>query len=231
MSFSARVKDELLKKDFTGGRKAYNIKKWEYRQLRVREFLKKAFLECGSMTDPSKDYHLEFVCETQERAAEIAAALQLFEVEAKETQRGRYSLVYVKDSACIAEILRIIGAPEQLMAFENVRILKEMREQVNRRVNCETANINKTVSASLKQTQDILLIQAELGFDELDEGLREVAQARLDDPDATLAELAAKLPHPIGKSGINHRLRKLALLAEKLRESKSHGNKVQEEKP
>lgn len=219
MSFSAQVKDELLKKDFTGSKKAYNIRKCEYKQNQAREFLRRTFLECGSMTDPNKDYHLEFVCETAEQAQEIVHKLEQFHLDPRITARGRYEIVYIKDSAQIAEILNIIGAHTQLMEFENVRILKEMRENVNRRVNCETANINKTVSASMKQTEDIRLIRDVLGLNSLDEGLREVAEARLEYPDATLSELAGKLSTPIGKSGVNHRLRRLGMIAEKLKEN------------
>lgn len=219
MSFSALVKDELLKKDFTAGKKAYNIRKCEYKQNQARDFLRRTFLECGSITDPNKDYHMEFVCEVHEQAEDIIHRLEQFGIEAKTALRGKYEIVYVKDSAQIADMLNIMGAHTQLMEFENVRILKEMRENVNRRVNCETANINKTVSASLKQTQDIELIRDTIGLRALDEGLREIAEARLACPDATLSELAGALHTPIGKSGVNHRLRKLGMIAEKLREN------------
>ena len=111
-------------------------------------------------------------------------------------------------------------AHEALMELENVRILKEMRNSVNRKVNCETANINKTVSASKRQVEDIRYIQETIGFDNLPEGLRDVALTRLTYPEAALKELGSLLETPVGKSGVNHRLRKLSEMAEKLRESK-----------
>lgn len=225
MSFSSLVKDELSKKDFTANEKAFNIKSRGYRRQKAREFLRRSFMECGSMTDPNKDYHLEFVCETESQAAQIMRRLSLFDIDAKETPRGRCLVVYIKDSGQIADVLNIIGAHTQLMEFENVRILKEVRENVNRRVNCETANIGKTVSASLKQTEDIELIRDTVGLSSLDEGLREVAEARLGNPDATLSELAETLSTPIGKSGINHRLRKLGVIAEELRKERGISRK------
>ena len=109
-------------------------------------------------------------------------------------------------------------APIALMKLENLRIVKEMRNSVNRRVNCETANINKTVAASVKQIRDIEYIRDTIGFESLPENLEQVAQARLLKPDATLKELGEALEPPVGKSGVNHRLRRLSELAEKLRE-------------
>lgn len=217
MSFSRLVKDELLKKDFTEQEKPFKIKCCEQGQFEAADVLRRAFVACGSITDPSKDYHLEFVCETEEGAHEIMRALSAFLPDPKETMRGRYAVVYIKDSAQIAKFLSVVGAHEQLKEFEDVRTLKEMRENVNRRVNCETANIGKTVSASIRQLEDIELIRDTLGFKELDAGLREVAEARLGNPDATLSELAQAVSTPIGKSGINHRLRKLGAIAEGLR--------------
>ncbi len=183
----------------------------------ARSYLREKFLESGSVTDPNKDYHLEFICRDRSDAAEISGALRVFQLEPKLTERGRHQLVYLKDASQISDVLKIIGAHHALMEFENVRILKEVSENVNRRVNFETANINRTVTASLKQIEDIRLIREKRGLDSLDEGLREIAEARLREPDASLEELAAKLQNPIGKSGANHRIRKLARIAAALR--------------
>ena len=127
-------------------------------------------------------------------------------------------MVYIKEGSQIVDILNVMEAPVSLMELENIRILKEMRGSVNRQVNCETANINKTVSAAVKQMKDITFIRDKIGFDKLPENLSEIAQLRLLKPEATLKELGEALDPPVGKSGVNHRLRKLGELAQKLRE-------------
>ncbi len=124
---------------------------------------------------------------------------------------------YIKEGSQIVEILSVMEAPVALMELENIRILKEMRNSVNRQVNCETANINKTVSAAVKQLEDIEYIRDTVGLDYLPESLAEIAQARLERPDATLKELGEALSPPVGKSGVNHRLRKVSAIAENLR--------------
>ncbi|WP_320977374.1 DNA-binding protein WhiA, partial [Enterocloster asparagiformis] len=126
--------------------------------------------------------------------------------------------VYIKEGSQIVDILNVMEAPVALMELENIRIVKEMRNSVNRQVNCETANINKTVSAAVKQMDDIRYIQAVIGLDGLPDNLREMALVRLERPDATLKELGEALNPPVGKSGVNHRLRKLGILADDLRE-------------
>ena len=124
----------------------------------------------------------------------------------------------MKDAGDIADVLKLLGAFESLMEFENARILKEVSENVNRRVNFEAANINRTVKASVKQQEDILLIKELIGLDQIEPGLREIAEQRLRNPDASLEELSQGLITPISKSGVNHRLRKLAKIAKELRE-------------
>ena len=132
--------------------------------------------------------------------------------------RKKYNVVYIKEGNQIVDMLGVMEAHVALMNLENVRILKEMRGTVNRKVNCETANINKTVSAAVEQINDILYIRDKLGFDKLPEGLEEIAEARLEQPEATLKELGDSLTPPVGKSGVNHRLRKLKELAKALRD-------------
>lgn len=182
-----------------------------------RAFLRGTFLCIGSMSDPEKSYHLEFVCSYEEQAKHLQHLIQDFRVEAKIVIRKKYYVVYIKEGAGIVDLLNIMEAHVSLMDFENYRIIKEMRNSINRKVNCETANITKTVNASSKQIEDILLIKESYSFQNLPDNLREAAQVRLEYPDATLKELGQILSPPVGKSGINHRLRKLSELADKLR--------------
>lgn len=182
-----------------------------------RAFLRGAFLSCGSISDPRKGYHLEFVCNNPAQAGQLQEVIGEFDIEAKIVQRKRYFVVYVKEGAGIVDLLNIMEAHVSLMNLENLRILKEMRNSINRRVNCETANINKTVQASTRQVEDILYIKEHYGFSKLPDSLREMAEIRLEYPDAALKELGEFLSPPVGKSGVNHRLRKLSELAERLR--------------
>lgn len=182
-----------------------------------RAYLRGAFLCIGSMSDPEKSYHLEFVCLHEEQAEQLQNLILGFQVEAKIVIRKKYYVVYIKEGAGIVDILNIMEAHVSLMNFENYRIVKEVRNSINRKVNCETANIAKTVNASSKQIEDILLIKERYGFENLPDNLREAAQIRLEYPDATLKELGQSLEPPVGKSGINHRLRKLGELADRIR--------------
>lgn len=183
-----------------------------------RAFLRGAFLSIGSMSNPEKGYHLEFVCENSHQAKQIGEVLQSFDIHAKVVQRKKYKVVYIKESEEIVELLNVIGAHVALMNLENLRILKDMRNSINRRVNCEAANITKTVNAATKQIDDIIYIREHDGFDELSGQLREMAEVRLENPDASLKELGEYLTPKVGKSGVNHRLRKLGEIADKLRE-------------
>ena len=159
----------------------------------------------------------EIVCMSVYKAEQLQAIINTFDIDAKIVQRKKYYVVYIKEGAQIVEILNVMEAHVALMNLENVRILKEMRNSVNRQVNCETANINKTVNAAVKQIEDIQYIQSTIGFDSLSEGLEDVARLRLEQPEATLKELGMMLTPQVGKSGVNHRLRKLSNLADELR--------------
>ncbi len=182
-----------------------------------RAFIRGAFLSTGSISDPEKSYHFEIVCSKQSDADQLVDIMNTFSLEAKIVQRKRYYVVYIKEGTQIVEVLNIMGAHVALMNLENMRIVKEVRNSVNRRVNCETANIGKTVSAAVKQLDDIQYLIQISEFSNLPAGLREVAQARLDYPNATLSELGELLTPAIGKSGVNHRLRKLSELADSYR--------------
>lgn len=182
-----------------------------------RAFLRGVFLTSGSMSNPEKRYHLEFVCATMEQAQQVKDTILAFEVDAKIVQRKKYYVVYLKEGEGIVELLNIMGAHVSLMNFENFRILKEMRNDINRRVNCEAANITKTVNAASKQIEDIEYIRKHYGFQKISDSLREMAELRLEHPEATLKELGELLNPPVGKSGVNHRLKKLGELADRLR--------------
>lgn len=182
-----------------------------------RAFLRGAFLSIGSMSDPQKGYHLEFVCTEEEKAEQLRSVMQGFGLDAKIVLRKKYQVVYLKEGSCIVDLLNICEAHKALMEFENLRILKEMRNSVNRRVNCETANITKTVNAATRQIEDIEYIRDHYGFQNLPENLRQIAEVRLDYPDAPLKELGSYLNPPVGKSGVNHRLRRISELADRIR--------------
>ncbi len=183
-----------------------------------RAFLRGAFLASGSISDPAKFYHFEIVCPTEAKAEQIRSVMATFDIDAKIVNRKRSYVVYIKEGDQIVDILNVMEAPNALMAFENIRIVKEMRGNVNRQVNCETANISKTVSASVRQTEDILYIRDTIGLDKLPKQLQEMAELRLERPEATLKELGEDLDPPVGKSGVNHRLRKLCDIAADLRD-------------
>lgn len=182
-----------------------------------RAFLRGAFLSVGSMSDPQKGYHLEFVCTEEEKAEQLRSVMQGFGLDAKIVLRKKYHVVYLKEGSCIVDLLNICEAHKALMDFENLRILKEMRNSVNRRVNCETANITKTVNAATRQIEDIEYIRDHYGFQKLPENLRQIAEVRLEYPDAPLKELGGYLNPPVGKSGVNHRLRRISELADRIR--------------
>lgn len=185
-----------------------------------RAYLRGAFLTSGSISDPEKFYHFELVCSDQKQAGQLKELIRGFSVDAKVVERKKYYVVYVKEGAQIVELLGLMGAGISLMKLENVRILKEMRNSVNRKVNCETANINKTVHAALKQMEDIRYIRDMRGLSSLPEGLEEIARLRLEFPEATLKELGMMLKPPVGKSGVNHRLRKISGIADGLKGNK-----------
>lgn len=180
-------------------------------------YIRGAFLAAGSLTDPEKGYHLEIVCDREEQAQLLQGLLQDFNMEPKYIKRKKYHVIYLKDGSMIVDLLNIMGAHVSLMDMENVRILKDMRNNVNRRVNCETANINKVVNAAVKQMEDITYIEETKGLGYLPEHLRQIAKLRMEEADTSLVELGQKLNPPLSKSGVNHRLRKISDIAQELR--------------
>ena len=185
-----------------------------------RAFIRGAFLAAGSLSDPEKFYHFEIVCSSMERASQLKEIIATFSIDAKIVVRKKYFVVYIKEGSQIVEMLAVMEARLALMDLENIRILKEMRNSVNRQVNCETANINKTVSAAVRQLNDITYIRDTVGLSYLPEALAGIAQIRLNKPEATLKELGESLSPPVGKSGVNHRLRRISAIAESLRTEK-----------
>lgn len=190
-----------------------------------RAFIRGAFLGIGSISAPEKGYHLEFVTSNERKAKQLQEVIQSFDVDAKMTLRKKYYVLYVKEGESIVDLLNIMEAHVALMELENMRILKDLRNNINRRVNCETANINKVLNSSKKQIEDILLLKEHYGLDNLPENLRQVAEIRLEENDISLKEIGEMLDPPIGKSGVNHRLRKLSEMADKLKSGKEEEKK------
>lgn len=182
-----------------------------------RSYLKGVFLGAGTISDPEKGYHLEIVCNTELLSSDVRKLVNSFGLRAKVVMRKKNYIVYLKEAEQITDVLNILGAHGQLLQLENIRIMKEMRNKTNRINNCDNANLDKTVNAAMNQVENILLIEQHQGLAFLSAKLREVAELRLEHPEASLAELAELLDPPIGKSGINHRLKKIEEVAEKIR--------------
>lgn len=179
-----------------------------------RAYLRGAYLCSGSITDPGKSYHLEIVCRDENSAKYISMLFKAFEVEAKLIERGKYHIAYIKDSSTIVLALNVCEAPVALMEYENAIIVKEMRNSINRQNNCDVANLNKTVSAAQNVINDIKSLIGTTEYENLPDSIKEVAELRIEYPEASLKELGEMLDPPLGKSGVNHRLRKLSLIAE-----------------
>jgi len=190
----------------------------------MRAYLRGAFLACGSLNEPEKTYHLEIVGTNYNYCVQLKAILAKFGINAGYIQRKEHHVIYIKEGEKISDFLNVVGAHVSLMEFENIRILKDMRNNVNRRVNCETANLSKTIAASVKQVDDINFIDEKFGLDYLDKPLKEAAQIRMQYPDLSLKELGAKLVPPVGKSGMNHRLHRISEIAEQLMEGMKKDN-------
>lgn len=181
-----------------------------------RAFIRGSYIVTGSMSNPEKTYHLEFVMPDEDRAQQLVTIINSFSIDAKIVLRKKNYVVYIKEGSQISDLLNIMEAHVAMMEFENVRILKEMRNSINRQVNCEAANISKTVAAAAKQIDDIMLIRDTVGLSSLSEGLAEIAELRISYPEASLKELGNMLSVPLGRSGVNHRLKKLCSIAEGL---------------
>lgn len=182
----------------------------------LRNYITGVFLGVGILSNPYRDYHLEFSFDSEELRDGFSALLSQYELEAKYFERGDKPALYFKNSEAISDFLKIIGANEEAFAFEDIRIVKEVKNDVQRRVNLETANITKTVVASQKLIDCIELIQRDRGLSTLPDALREIAQLRWEEPDLSLKELGERLDPPISKSGVNHRLSRLLAICKKI---------------
>jgi len=214
MSFSSQVKDELSKK--AKARKHGTNKGMDSKRALIRD----AFIASGSINNPKRSYHFEIVCQSRAKAERLRDAMADFDLEAKIVERKKSFVVYLKEGSQIVDVLNVMEAHAALLNLENVRIFKEVRNSVNRKVNCEAANIHKTVSAALEQIEDIHCIERNIGLGSLSDNLQEIARLRVEYPEASLKELGSLLHPPIGKSGVNHRLRKLNEMAVEIRGKK-----------
>ena len=186
-----------------------------------RAFLRGIFLASGSLTDPNKDYHFEISHDNEVFVEELRNLINSFGADAKTVKRKKQFVVYVKDSDMISELLNVMGAHVAMMELENVKIYKELRNRVNRQVNCDSANINKALKASGKQLEDIRYIREKTGFEGMAEELIETAELRERYPEASLAELVMYNGDSVGKSGLNHRLKRISAIADKLRDEEN----------
>ncbi|GEO26155.1 putative sporulation transcription regulator WhiA [Alicyclobacillus acidoterrestris] len=185
-----------------------------------RAFLRGCFLAGGSVNAPgSPSYHLEIYAASANMAETVLALMNDYELHARLTTRKKGYIVYLKEGEKIVDFLNLIGAVRALLKFEDTRILKGMRNQVNRLVNCETANMNKTIAAAVRQLENIQLIEAHIGLQQLPDSLRVAAELRLRYPEANLQELCRRMGNRVSKSGLNHRFRKMEEIAERLRSS------------
>ena len=192
--------------------------------LMIRSYLRGAFLAGGSVNNPETSrYHLEIYSLYEEHNEMIAQMINRYRLNARTTARRSGYIVYLKEAEKIAEFLQLIGATNGMLKFENIRIVRDMRNSVNRLVNCENANMDKVANASNRQIENIRLIDSMVGLDSLPEKLREIAETSLAHQEVSLKELGVLVPGgPISKSGVNHRLRKLNAYAEELRQAKSN---------
>jgi len=187
----------------------------------IKSYLRGAFLAAGSVSAPDRGYHLEITAQNEDEIARICKAMESFGIKAKITNRKNHKVCYVKEAEGIADFLNLTGAHKALLDFENVRVLKNLRNNINRVVNFETANLNKTVNASVSQCTDIRLIERSMGYGLLSDDLRQMAEVRIDNPEASLVELGELMIPVLGKSGVSHRLGKLHKLAENIRDRNS----------
>ena len=208
--FVAKIKkDENLFK--------YLVLKQDLQDEVKRAIVKGCFLGAGSVSNPEKQNHLEIVFSSKENLEYVNNICRMYNINLKELITDDKYMLYIKDGEEISKFLALIGANKAVLEYEDIRIIRELKNNINRKVNCETANLNKTVSASVVQVDDIKLIMKLKKFEELPDYLKEIAILRLENPDASLVELGQMLKRPIGKSGVNHRLKKIHEIADELR--------------
>lgn len=211
MSFSGEVREELLE-----------LKMWDNNsslkqdEQLARLLIREAFIKQGFINDPNKEYHLEILFKTKNKAEQIKEVITNFGIDIKSTKKDSKYMLYLKEGEEISSLLALMGAAKAVIKFEEIRVIKETRNNINRLVNCETANLNKTINAAVKQIEDIKKLKKNKKFESLPDNLKEVAKLRLENPDSTYEELGKMLSKPIGKSGVSHRLEKISKLANEI---------------
>ena len=233
-NYIIKIEDKLAKKFLLDTRIAkddFSIMTFDYgvpddligNDLCKRSYIKGSFMGCGSISDPEKSYHPEFVRNREEQCTGICKLLESYGIVGKTIYRKNYYVTYIKESEQISDLLALMGAHKSLLDFENVRAVKETRNQINRVINCETANLDKIVDTSMRQINSIKVLKKHKAIDKLPDHLRELAYLRLKHNNASLKELGQMLNPPLGKSGVNHRLRKIEEIAQDLLEHEKRG--------
>ncbi len=203
MAFENEIKEKM---DKSGGIESKD-------EARIKALARGAFLGSGSVNNPENKYHLEVVLSNNKNASSIKKMLEKMQIDFKALERKNGYSLYMKDGEEISKFLAFIGANNSVLKFEEIRVLREMKNNVNRKVNCETANLNKTINAAVKQIEAIKKLKESGKLESLNSNLKEIASLRVENPDATLTELGQMLQNPIGKSGVNHRLNQLMELS------------------
>lgn len=212
MSFASDVKEELL------GLKMWDINSSMKQEEQIaRLSIREAFIKSGFINDPNNEYHLEILFRTKKKAEELKTILENFNIDSRTTKKGSGYITYIKEGEDIANFLALIGANNAVLRFEEIRVLKDARNNVNRIVNCETANLNKTLEASSNQIESIKYLKKYKKFNILPDNLKEIAEIRLNNPDLSYEEIGKLLKTPISKSGVSHRLNKIIKIAEELK--------------
>lgn len=212
MSFSSDLKNELLE-----------LKMWDNNsslkqdEQLARLYIREAFIKSGFINSPEKEYHLEILFKTKKKAEQAKILLEQCNIEnVGITKKGNGTIIYIKDGESISAFLALIGANNAVLRFEEARVIKDTRNNINRVVNCETANLNKTIDAAVEQIKSIRLLKQKHKFHTLPENLKEIAELRIKNPDASYEELGKMLVKPIGKSGVSHRLNKINQIAKEI---------------
>ena len=187
-------------------------------EILEKAFIRGTFLGSGTINNPEKKYHLEIFLKNLETAKYIIEILRKYSIDFKILERSKKYAIYTKEGEEISKFLALMGASASVLKFEEIRVYRDIKNNINRKVNCETANLNKIVNSSVKQINDIKYIKERGKFNELSEQLKEIAIVRIENPDMSLEELGKLLKKPIGKSGVNHRLRKIQKIVEELKE-------------
>ena len=190
-----------------------NITQFENKELLEKAFVRGAFLGGGSINNPKSAYHLEVTFSSVENAKLVLKILEKYQIQFKSIEKKSGYSIYTKDGDEISKLLALIGANSSVLKFEEIRVYRDIRNSVNRKVNCETANLNKTVNAALKQIEDINYLKQIGQFKKMPEQLQEIANLRLENPEASLVEIGKMLSRPIGKSGVNHRFQNIEQFA------------------